>query len=294
MSNPFGQNPWESNNSGPAYGNAYEDDQTTATRYGNQNQQAYNSAYSTYQTNNVPTNNNYGQPTNAWESNKTEYPANNGNNAWEGPNSPPISQTPVQQSALVSQDAYRYTGTPYGNQPPQVTTNLNQNEKEANNNLISATEPEREYHTPNKWRFWYRFLTLITSVGHLGFAAGAEPYSGQEVPFYTSACFYYLFAVAILSIIWSGYHVFYYCYRRALKKDKFNRPIMFAIDLLMAVLWGVGIIVEICLFRCTDGSAFCNFYNVSIFWGFTTFVLYLLGVGWDVIGACSSGRKRRA
>jgi hypothetical protein len=172
MSNPFSQNPWQPTESGPAYGNAYEDDQAANTT--NQTKKTYNSAYSTYQYNGATANNNYSRPT--WESNKVEYQPNNGGNAWDNPTSPQMSNTPVQQSMPIPQDAYQFTGTPYGNQPPQAPANLNQ-KVEADNNPTPAVEPKRKYHTPTKWRFWYRLLTLITSVGHLGFAAGARPVS---------------------------------------------------------------------------------------------------------------------
>ncbi|KAI9469790.1 MAG: hypothetical protein EXX96DRAFT_587455 [Benjaminiella poitrasii] len=76
-----------------------------------------------------------------------------------------------------------------------------------------------------------------------------------------------------------------------LKKPKFNRPIMFAIDLLMAVLWGIGVLVEIIKYRCTWGGKFCAFYNVSIFWAFLAFVAYIAVVLWDVFGGCCRRKK---
>lgn len=76
-----------------------------------------------------------------------------------------------------------------------------------------------------------------------------------------------------------------------LKKPKMNRPIMFGIDLLFAILWGIGIIVEIAKYRCTWGGKFCAFYNVSIFWGFVTFVAFIIASCWDVFGACRNRRS---
>jgi hypothetical protein len=65
---------------------------------------------------------------------------------------------------------------------------------------------------------------------------------------------------------------------------------MIAFDLVMAILWGIGVIIEVAMFRCTNGSRFCSFYNVSIFFGFVAFVGYILAVLWDIFGAC---RKRK-
>ncbi|CEP07816.1 hypothetical protein [Parasitella parasitica] len=279
MSNPFEQNPWQPSSQqsgdGPRFGNAYDDEQ------------AYRGAY-----NNVENNNMLGFSAtgynNAWgdESNKTQYDSNSYNTQAHSSQPPygmaqnmPSSQSPYGgNQTLPNNDAYRYTGTPYGNQslhannagyPPNSPTLSNA--KPSGTTASSSAGPDpwngETYHTPNKWRFWFRFVILLASIGHLGFAAGARPYSGEDVPFYTSACFYYLFAV------------------------KMNRPIMFAIDLLMAVLWGIGVIVEAAKFKCTDGGKFCNFYNVSIFWGFLAFAAYIFALFWDIWGACG-GKSR--
>ena len=67
---------------------------------------------------------------------------------------------------------------------------------------------------------------------------------------------------------------------------------MFAIDFLMALLWGIGVIIEVVKFRCTDGGKFCSFYNVSIFWGFLAFAGYILALCWDLYGGCASRRNK--
>lgn len=160
MSNPF-DNPWQNNNNknGPVYGNAYEDDT---------NQSYYNPTMNT--TSPVPgyTNNN------AWtESNKTQY----------------------EQPAV---DAYQYSGTPYGNQQNQFSSNNVYSNTTASpqpahlstpqpeyvkptdshtpsiSNTVTASNP---YHRPDKWRVLLRFIILVCSIGHLGFAAGARPVS---------------------------------------------------------------------------------------------------------------------
>lgn len=69
-----------------------------------------------------------------------------------------------------------------------------------------------------------------------------------------------------------------------------NKPTMFFIDLLMAVLWGIGVIVEVVKFRCTDGGKFCAFYNVSIFFGFVVFAGYILTLFFDIFGGCWAGK----
>lgn len=68
---------------------------------------------------------------------------------------------------------------------------------------------------------------------------------------------------------------------------------MTGIDLLLAILWGIGTIVEIAKFPCSPGGYdhWCDFYNVSIFWGMLSLVLFLMAAGWDVIGSCIARRK---
>jgi hypothetical protein len=69
-----------------------------------------------------------------------------------------------------------------------------------------------------------------------------------------------------------------------------KRVILILCDLLMGLLWGIGIIVEIAKFRCPVGgyNHWCDFYNTSIFFGFVSFVLYVVMIGWDALGACKS------
>lgn len=72
-----------------------------------------------------------------------------------------------------------------------------------------------------------------------------------------------------------------------------KRVILILCDLLMALLWGIGIIVEIAKYNCPPGqhNGWCNFYNTSIFFGFVSFVLYVVTLGWDVVGACLNRKK---
>lgn len=72
-----------------------------------------------------------------------------------------------------------------------------------------------------------------------------------------------------------------------------NRVLMTGIDLLLAILWGIGAIVEIVKYRCAPGgyNHWCDFYNVSIFWAMLAFVLFIVAVVWDVVGACVARRK---
>lgn len=195
MPNPFEQNPWQSNSqqntSGPRYGNAYDDEP------------AYSDAYNINNNNSTMPGFNTTGYNNAWggnESNKTQYDTNVYNSPPQThPNQspygtaqnmlPPPPQVPYggNQSLPSHNDAYRYTGTPYGNQtlhdsgtgyPPTSPTSSN---TKPNATLTPSAGPDpwngEIYHPPNKWRFWLRFVILLASIGHLGFAAGARPVS---------------------------------------------------------------------------------------------------------------------
>ncbi|CAO3674505.1 unnamed protein product [Rhizopus microsporus] len=264
MSYAYDQNPWQEQN-GPRYGNAYEDNST-----GN-----YGNAYEQPQMNMPMPGFSATGYNNAWtESNKTEYDS-----------VPPQNVTP--------HNAYQYSGTPYGNQPqntggaysniPAETIPTEPNK--ANNE--STSPPTNEKHrSSNQGRFWLSLITLLASIGHLGFAAGARPYSNQDVPFSTSACFYYLWAVAILSIVYSLFHTLLYFYRAIVTNYKTSRPMLFAFDLIFALLWGVGLIVEAVKYKCWWGGRFCDFYNVSLFWGFLAFACYIFAIVWNMFDSC--------
>ncbi|KAI9275036.1 hypothetical protein EDC94DRAFT_509120 [Helicostylum pulchrum] len=133
--------------------------------------------------------------TNAWqESNKT---LEEDRNAW--------SPSPQPQSA------YQYTGTAYGNTAstanaysPTTTNNNPVSPTLENTSKIEApmtvSDNEATYNSKpsgkfSKIRFFIRLGLVVAGIGHLGFAAGASPATGEDVPFDSKACFYYLFAV---------------------------------------------------------------------------------------------------
>lgn len=157
MSYAYDQNPWQEQN-GPRFGNAYEDNNT-----GN-----YGNAYGQPQMNMPMPGFSATGYNNAWtESNKTEY-------------------DPVPPQNVTPHNAYQYSGTPYGNQPqntggaysniPAETTPTEPNK--ANNE--STSPPTNDKHrSPNQGRFWLSLITLLASIGHLGFAAGARPVSDK-------------------------------------------------------------------------------------------------------------------
>ncbi|CAO3633696.1 unnamed protein product [Cunninghamella echinulata] len=257
------------------------------------------------------------QHINAYElqstSNKEEVPH---------PSTTPISHNAWESNTLASSqnnnNAYQYTGTPYGNKdtsptenayspaiPPRPlsTSNQEQGTQQANKKKWWKSKTKDENGVPIEWddkrmhpsklRLLLRFIQFIASVGHLGFAAGASPFSGEGVPFYTAACFYYLFAVAILTIFWTLYHIGYFCFRRFAKGTKMNRPFMIATDTLFAILWGIGMIVEVAKFNCPPGeyNGWCHFYNVSIFWGFVCFASFIGAAVWDGVGGCITHKR---
>lgn len=93
--------------------------------------------------------------------------------------------------------------------------------------------------------------------------------------------------------MYSAYHIGFFFFRRFGKTEKMKRTILILCDLLMTLLWGIGIIVEIAKYSCKPGqySGWCNFYNTSIFFGFLSFVLYIVMLGWDAVGGCLNRKK---
>ncbi|KAI7892987.1 uncharacterized protein EV154DRAFT_584260 [Mucor mucedo] len=248
-------NPFAQHNQsqGPRFGNAYENDLPPMSSTG------YN---------------------NAWEeSNKTEYTA-----PMPEPihttDAPPLHQQPQPQPQ--QQSAYKFTGTPYANQEHQYTPVA------THENAKPSVGPKpwngETYQPPHQGLFWIRFILLWASVGHLGFAAGARPVTYFYIEFKKKK-------MAALSILWSCFLVLHYFYRRVAKKSQINRPALFLIDFFMVAMWGVGVIVEVVMFRCTDGSKFCQFYDVSLFFGWVAFIGYIVALLFDIFTECC--RKRR-
>lgn len=72
-----------------------------------------------------------------------------------------------------------------------------------------------------------------------------------------------------------------------------RRLILIILDLVMALLWGIGVIIEVAKYSCKPGTldGWCDFYNTSIFFGFLSFAIYIVLVGFDVFGSLCGGRK---
>jgi hypothetical protein len=134
-------------------------------------------------------------------------------------------------------------------------------------------------------------------MGRFCFQAGAGPFSGQPIPQHIDlASFYLLYVVAWITIILSIFHTVIYMKRRFGRGEKVKRYIIILIDIVMAVLWGAGVISEIIKNQCSPGSYYhwCDFYTIARFWGSIELVLFVLAVGWDVVGSCSRKRLREA
>lgn len=192
--NPFDENPWTGQNNGPRFGNAYEDDSNNAWS---------NSGPDPAMTGRMPSPSDYRPPishhnNSAWsESNKTEYPAGHDEpqNAWSQPDDRSNTATPT--------NAYQYAGTRFGNQDsdpgnayskvqvdgntaaaPSPTAAGNNKPKPNAAEVEGALPPvwDKSRMNPSKLRLAFRFLQLIASVGHLGFAAGASPVIKDLIP----------------------------------------------------------------------------------------------------------------
>ncbi|KAI9016398.1 hypothetical protein CLU79DRAFT_763667 [Phycomyces nitens] len=294
--NPFSDNPWQANT---APVNAYEDNPQSSWAPA---QPA--SALPPPIPPRMPSPSAYHPPATNWqESNKTESAYDS---SWNGTTTTTTATTTTH--APIVQDAYQYSGTAYGNQDfstgnaynqapsPQPAAATTATPRPTSSAEAKAALPPRigTDRNPSKRRLLLRFLQFIAAIGSVGFAAGASPFAGVAVPLSNAACLYFLYAVAIVSILWSGFHLIFFLLRRVSSRQKMNRPMMTGIDLLLTIMWGIGVIVEVVKYRCSPGgyNHWCDFYNVSIFWGFFSFALFIVATGWDFVGACILRKKQ--
>ncbi|ORX56746.1 hypothetical protein DM01DRAFT_1234472 [Hesseltinella vesiculosa] len=176
--NPFEEssNPWSSEAaSGPRFGNAYEDSGQNNNSWRMPSPSDYR-----HESNKIETTHN--------ESTKVEFNPQvheqDTSTAWEAPAS--SRQTP-------DSNAYQFSGTRYGNvdhhsgnaysaapvaatPPPLPETPRPSNKSNKDDNGLPPAWDDKRMH-PSKWRALLRFIQLIASIGHLGFAAGASPVS---------------------------------------------------------------------------------------------------------------------
>ncbi|KAH8550951.1 hypothetical protein BGW37DRAFT_496653 [Umbelopsis sp. PMI_123] len=288
------------NTGGPVYGNAYEDSS-------NNNNSSWNYGSMRMPEPSIPTSstpmtamhrtntpNNYSA--NAWDNDKTEVPDGE-TGAWNKNGTSP---------AMANQSAYQYSGTRYGNEntsgnaysatAPEPSTPTPAPAPSPRPNASDALPPvwtENRKSRPSLTRLAFRVVQLIACVGSIGFAAGATPYSHQPVPFDNKALFYFLWAWALISIVWVFFHIFIFISRSVRGGKKISRLILIGVDFVFAVIWGVCVIIEAAQYKCGPGQHYgwCDFYNVSIFWGFLAFFSFALTFFWDIFGSCRKARS---
>ncbi|KAG0174413.1 hypothetical protein DFQ28_007683 [Apophysomyces sp. BC1034] len=164
-------------------------------------------------------------------------------------------------------------------------------------NIEASPQPEvvKEDHKPNKGRLCFRFWQVLAAIGAFGFQVGATPYSQQPMPFSTKGLLYYVYAICWVSFLWSLFMIFVYLTRRFGHAGKVKRPVLFAVDVLLAAMFGVGIFYEIAEYRCPPGdyNGWCNFFNTGLFFLMSLFVTYVLLALWDLFGGLSLLRSKR-
>ncbi|KAI9228426.1 MAG: hypothetical protein DHS80DRAFT_30827 [Piptocephalis tieghemiana] len=148
---------------------------------------------------------------------------------------------------------------------------------------------------PSLKRLLLRFIILICSIGALGFQAGAKPYSGYDNPFDNKTASIFLYIISALSILVSLFFIFHYCARRITKRNKMSRWVVGIIDLILALAFGVDVLVMIIHQKCEIGAmnGWCDFYNTSLAFGFMAFFFTGVSVLWDILGTCVHCRRNR-
>ncbi|RKP12096.1 hypothetical protein BJ684DRAFT_21340 [Piptocephalis cylindrospora] len=148
---------------------------------------------------------------------------------------------------------------------------------------------------PSVKRLILRFIILLCSIGALGFLAGAKPYSGHSNPFDSDAGIIFLYIISALSILVSLFFILHYCVRRVTKRTKMRRWIVGIIDLILALAFGVDVLVMIIHQKCGIGlmNGWCDFYNTALAFGFMAFFFTGISVLWDVFGTCANCKRRR-
>ncbi|KAI9312923.1 hypothetical protein BX666DRAFT_1839892, partial [Dichotomocladium elegans] len=115
------------------------------------------------------------------------------------------NQTP---SGYGSSDAYQYAGIRYAGayrDEGSDSNHVTRTDHAKVPSLSSSSSPpppsaaihQATSRSPfeSRRQFALRLIQLMAGVGHLGFAAGASPYSNHPVPFSNKSCFYYLIVV---------------------------------------------------------------------------------------------------
>ncbi|CAO3665011.1 unnamed protein product [Umbelopsis ramanniana] len=246
-------NPWTgptaNNAGGPAYGNAYEDNSND------------NSSWN-YGSMRMPEPSVPNSSTPMGTMNRTNTPNNYSGNAWDG------DKTEVPNGE-PNQSAYQFAGTRYGNADttgnayssadPNAHSTVgsaagNQVPKPDGSDALPPVWTDNKSSPPSKSRLGIRIVQLIACVGSIGFAAGASPYSHQPVPFDNKALFYFLWAWALISIVWVFFHIFVFISRSLRGGKKIARLILILVDFIFAIIWGVCVIIEAARYPCKPGQ----------------------------------------
>ncbi|RHZ56301.1 hypothetical protein Glove_402g53 [Diversispora epigaea] len=141
---------------------------------------------------------------------------------------------------------------------------------------------------PNGIRFIFRFVIFLASIGAFMFMIGAPLSSNKPTPSGANKiAIIFTYIVSGISIVVSLFFLIIYCSRRWLKKNKIQRWLLLAIDLILGASFGCLMVFLIKGFSCKPGSenGWCDFYNTSIFFNVLCFVLYAISFFWDIIGS---------
>ncbi|KAL1918307.1 uncharacterized protein VTP21DRAFT_2967 [Calcarisporiella thermophila] len=163
----------------------------------------------------------------------------------------------------------------------------------------SAMVPEdtnlaKSWNRPSKARFAMRLIGLMASVGELGFIIGAVPYSHENIPFDNPSFVYFMYALGAISILVGLFFILHYILRFLTNRRKLPRVVLVLIDFLMAGLWIAVVITRLSLYPCPPGahSGYCDFYNTAYFFAVLAFLVFLIMLIWDVLGAILIAGRR--
>ncbi|SAM02020.1 hypothetical protein [Absidia glauca] len=146
------------------------------------------------------------------------------------------------------------------------------------------------YHPPSMARLLVRFWQSLAALGALGFQIGASPYSGIPSVFRDLKLQYYTYSVDVLSLLWAMFMIYVYLTRRfGGNTGKVKRPIAFAMDTSLAILFGVATFYQFASYNCPPGryNGWCDFHNTGRFFLLSLFLTYSIMMCWDLFGGCS-------
>jgi hypothetical protein len=145
---------------------------------------------------------------------------------------------------------------------------------------------------PNLIRFYLRIVQLFSAVGAIiltSFSIKTLP--TKQPPFGEPSPLYFIYVICALTIAIDLFQIIHFYYRKVHYHPKVVRIYYFAVDFIILLFWFCDLLTLMLRIICPIAAynGWCEIYNSSLFFSFTSAICALIIFVWDLIGTWKQG-----